>query len=103
MHFIKTFVSIFTLQTLATAQLADHNLVARNEYQVARENYLAARDEYLTARDLYLRGSAPGKCDRVKNELVCVPSEPVKKPWYKPKRKTLCPWRMKPGDLCSIP
>jgi hypothetical protein len=56
MHFIKTVVSLFTLQTLATAQLADPELVARNEYQVARENYLAARDEFLAARELYLRG-----------------------------------------------
>lgn len=55
MHSIKTFVSIFALQTLATAQLADPELVARNEYQVARENYLVARDEFLGARELYLR------------------------------------------------
>ncbi|KAK7211481.1 hypothetical protein V2G26_018659 [Clonostachys chloroleuca] len=102
MHSIKTFVSIFALQTLATAQLADPELVARNEYQVARENYLVARDEFLGARELYLRAGGTGKCERVKNELVCVPSVPVKKNWFTPTRKTLCQWRMNPGDLCYL-
>ncbi|CAG9983748.1 unnamed protein product [Clonostachys byssicola] len=53
MYFIKTIISIFTLYTLATAQLGDPELVARNEYRVARENYLAARDEYLAVRNEY--------------------------------------------------
>jgi BMFP domain-containing protein YqiC len=55
MHFIKTFISIFALQTIATAQLEGQDLVTRNEYQIARGKYLAARDEFLTTRELYLR------------------------------------------------
>ncbi|VUC26585.1 unnamed protein product [Clonostachys rosea] len=102
MHFIKTVISLFALQTLATAQLEDQRLIARNEYQVARGKYLAARDEFLTKREVYLRAADTGKCARVKEELLCVPSEPSKKPWWKPKRKTPCQWRMKPGDLCYL-
>ncbi|CAG9996217.1 unnamed protein product [Clonostachys byssicola] len=102
MHFIKTFVSIFALQTIAAAQLNGEGLVTRNEYQIARRNYLAARDEFLTTRELYLRQGTPGKCERVKKELLCVPSEPAKKPWWRRQKKTLCQWRMNPGDLCYI-
>ncbi|CAG9942707.1 unnamed protein product [Clonostachys rosea f. rosea IK726] len=102
MHFIKTFISIFALQTIAIAQLEGQDLVTRNEYQIARGKYLAARDEFLTTRELYLRQGATGKCDRVKGELLCVPSEPAKKTWWKRQRKTPCQWRMKPGDLCYL-
>ncbi|CAG9983751.1 unnamed protein product [Clonostachys byssicola] len=97
MHFIQAVVSIFTLQTLATAQLADPVLVARNEFQVARENYLAARDEYLAVRDLHLRGThGVGKCKKQGSQLYCDTGDIklMRMP------KTPCGPSMKAGDTC---